>query len=43
MKKTSVDILDLLIQLYADQEGVEIKIHKEEKNNDGDQNQAAGA
>ena len=30
-KKISIDILGLLIQLYADQEGVEIKIKMEER------------
>lgn len=30
MEKPSIDILELLVSLLADQEGVEIKIHKEE-------------
>ena len=34
MEKPSIDLFALLVQLYADQEGVEIKIHKEEKTNE---------
>ena len=34
MNKISVDILGLLIQLYADQEGVEVKFHREAKKDD---------
>lgn len=34
MEKPSIDLFDLLVRLYADQEGVEIKLHKEEKTNE---------